>query len=356
MKGNKEHTMRQNDYLKWMAANTATQWCNDSALPADYRDAVKFGAIGVTTNPPLSYQLLTEHPELFKDKIDDIKSRIADPNDRVVEYLGLVVRYIASEFEGMYDRSRGRIGYVRSQVEPRKSADAQAMFEMGKQIASFGKNVMVKIPGTKAGVWVLEELAALGIATTPTVCVSVPQVIATAEAYERGCARAVKAGRMVAESTTAFVMGRLQDYLVVENERLGSPVTVADLEMACLAAVKNAYRIFKERKFAQRIMPAAFRCSAQVTELAGGDFHMTIHPKVQDQIIAEEAKGLVKREVRIDAPVDEKIVQKVLKAIPDFKKAYEGDGMTADQFDQFGAVKMTLEGFDKTGWQKLLTI
>jgi len=348
--------MRQNEYLKWMAANTPTQWCNDSALPADYRDAVKHGAIGVTTNPPLSYQLLTEHPELFKDKLEDIKSRLSDPNARVVEYLGLVVKYIADEFEPMYNGSRGRVGYVRSQVEPRKSGDAQAMLEMGKQLAAFGKNVMVKIPGTKAGVWVLEELAALGIPTTPTVCVSVPQVIATAEAYERGCARAVKAGLMVAESTTAFVMGRLQDFLVVENERLGNPVSLADLEMACLAAVKNAYRIFKERKYAQRIMPAAFRCSAQVTELAGGDFHMTIHPKVQDQIIADEAKGLVKREIRIDAPVDDKIVQKVMKAIPDFKRAYEAAGMSIDEFDDFGATKMTLDGFDKTGWQKLVSL
>ena len=79
------------------------------------------------------------------------------------------------------------------------------MLAMGKTIASFGKNVMVKIPGTKAGVWVLEELAALGIPTNPTVCVSLPQVIATAEAYARGCERAVKAGLKPAESTTALV-------------------------------------------------------------------------------------------------------------------------------------------------------
>ncbi|MFA6506338.1 MAG: transaldolase family protein [Treponemataceae bacterium] len=348
--------MRENTFLKWMAENTPTQYCNDSALPADYRNAVKFGAIGVTTNPPLSYQLLSEHPELFKDKIEDIKKRIPNPNDRVIEYLSLVVKYIAPEFEDMYKKSNGKLGYIRSQVEPKKSGDAKAMLEMGKRIATFGKNVMVKIPGTKAGIWVLEELAALGIPTTPTVCVSLPQVIATAEAYNRGCARAIKAGFKAPESTTALVMGRLQDFLAAENERLGSPVTTADLEIAALAVLKRANVVFKERKYAQRIMPAAFRCSAQVTGLVGGDFHMTIHPKVQDQIIADEAKGLIKREILIDKPVDEKIVQKVLKAIPDFKMAYEPDGMTIDQFDTFGATMMTLDGFDKTGWQKLLTL
>lgn len=348
--------MRESTFLKWMAENTPTQWCNDSALPADYRDAMKFGAIGCTTNPPLSYQLLTEHPELFKDKIEDIKKRIPAAENRVVDYLSLVVRHVAADFKDMYEKSGGKIGYVRSQVEPRKSADAQAMLEQGKRIAQFGKNVMVKIPGTKAGIWVLEELAALGIPTNPTVCVSVPQVIATAEAYDRGCARAVKAGLKPAESTTALVMGRLQDFLVAENERLGSPCTLSDLEAAALAVLKRAYAVFQQRKYAQRIMPAAFRCTMQVTELAGGDFHMTIHPKIQDQLIDEDKKGLLKREVRIDAPVDEKIVQKVLKAIPDYRMAYEPDGMTVDQFDAFGGTRMTLEGFDKTGWQKLLTL
>lgn len=348
--------MRQNGYLKWMAANTATQWCNDSALPEDYLDAVKHGAVGVTTNPPLSYELLTKHPELFADKIEAIKKRIPNNAERVVEYLGLVVRHVAADFVSMHEQSAGKIGYVRSQVEPRASADAQAMLAMGKTIAAFGKNVMVKIPGTKAGVWVLEELAALGIPTNPTVCVSVPQVVATAEAYARGCARAVKAGLKPAESTTALVLGRLQDYLVVENERLGNPLALQELELACLAAVKRAYSYFRERKFAQRIMPAAFRCSAQVTELAGGDFCMTIHPKIQDQIIADEAKGLIKREARIDSPVDENVIRKVMKFLPDFKRAYEPDGMTMDEFDDFGATKMTLDGFDKTGWQKLLTL
>ncbi len=348
--------MRENSFLKWMAENTPTQWCNDSALPADYRDAIKYGAIGCTTNPPLSHQLLSEHPELFKDKIDEIKKRIPDPADRVVDYLSLVVQYVAADFKAMHEKSGGKIGYVRSQVEPRKSADAQAMLAQGKRIAQFGKNVMVKIPGTKAGIWVLEELAALGIPTNPTVCVSVPQVIASAEAYDRDCARAVKAGLKPAESTTALVMGRLQDFLVAENERLGSPCTLSDLEIAALAVLKRAYGVFVQRKYAQRIMPAAFRCTMQVTELVGGDFHMTIHPKVQDQLIEQDKKGLVKREVRIDAPVDEKVVQKVMKAIPDYRMAYEPDGMTVDQFDAFGGTVMTLDGFDKTGWQKLLAL
>jgi len=342
--------------LKWMAENTPTQWCNDSALPADYRDAIAFGSIGCTTNPPLTYQAIVEHPELFKEEAEEIKKRVPSAADRVIEYLRIVVKYVSDEFRPIYEKSEGKLGYVRSQVEPKKSADAEAMLAAGKKIAAFNKNVMVKIPGTKAGVWVLEELAALGIPTNPTVCVSVAQVIATAEAYERGCARAVKAGITPAESTTALVLGRLQDYLSAVNEENGKSLSVSDLEMAALATVKRAYEIFEERKYAQRIMPAAFRCAAQVAQLVGGDFHMTIHPKIQDLVIEEDKRGVLQREPLIDERVDAKVLEKVMKAIPEYRMAYEPDGMTIDGFDDFGATKMTLDGFDKTGWQKLLAL
>ena len=68
------------------------------------------------------------------------------------------------------------------------------MFEVGKTTSAFCENVMVKIPGPKAGVAVVEELTALGINTTPSVCLSVSLLVAMARAYERGCSRAKKAG------------------------------------------------------------------------------------------------------------------------------------------------------------------
>jgi transaldolase len=348
--------MRVNSYLKWMAKNTSTHWCNDSALPGDYKDAIEYGAIGCTTNPPLTYQAITEHPELYRDKVEEIKRRIPAAGDRVVEYLGIVVRNIAADFLEIHRKSGGSVGYVRSQVEPRLAGDAAAMLAMGRKIAAFGKNVMVKLPGTKAGLRVYEELTALGIPTTATVCVSLPQVVEAAQAYDRGCARAAKAGIAPARSTVAFVMGRLQDYLVSINVQRGSPVSLADLEVACLAVAKRADSLFKERKYALTIMPAAFRCTMQVTQLVGGDFHMTIHPKIQDHLIEEDKKGMIKKESSIDRAVDEKAVLRVMKSLPEYRMAYEPDGMTVDGFDDFGATKMTLDGFDRTGWQKLLAL
>lgn len=347
--------MGENVYLKWMSGNTDTRWCNDSALRDDYMNAMASGAVGCTTNPPLSFEALTTNTDRFGARVAQVREKFSG-RGKVVEYFRILVPDIAREFFPLYEKTGGKTGYVRSQVEPRLSGDAGAMLEMGKTISMFAKNVMVKIPGTKAGIFVLEELAALGIPTTPTVCVSVPQLVATAQAYERGCARAKKAGLPAGATTTAFVMGRLQDYLAKLNEERGGPVSVQDLETAVLAAVKRAYSIFKKEGYAQTIMPAAFRCARQVSELAGGVFEMTIHPKVQKLVAEAFEKGGIKQEKRIDAGVDEAAVDRVLKALPEFGKAYNPDGMSIDEFDSFGAVVMTLDGFDKTGWQKLLTL
>ena len=346
--------MREIAYLKWMAENTDTRWCNDSALREDYIAARGSGAVGCTTNPPLSFEALTTE-ERFKERVNEIRREFSG-SEKVLECFRLLVSNIARDFFPVFERSNGKTGYVRCQIEPRLSGNAEAMIEMGKIINTFAPNVMVKIPGTLAGVKVLEELTALGAPTTFTVCVSVSQLIAGAEAYERGVARAKKAGLTVPASSSAFVMGRLQDYLASLNAERGNPVSLADLETAVLAAVKRTYSVFKNSRYTQTIMPAAFRCARQVSELSGGVFEMTIHPKIQDALIQAEKNGEIKREKRVDAPCDEAAVEKVLKAFPEFRKAYEDDGMSPEEFDGFGAVIMTLDGFDKTGWQKLLAI
>ncbi len=347
--------MGDNGYLHWMATQTDTKWCNDSAIEGDIKHALASGAIGCTSNPPLTYQALTETPELFQDQVDALPKALTG-DDRVVELMGIVVRHIAKLVRPVFEETKGAHGYIRTQVQPNLSGDAEAMLAMGKTLASWGDNVMVKIPGTAAGISVLEELAALGIPTTPTVCVSVAQIIAAAEANERGVKRAQAAGLQPAPSTAAFVMGRLQDFLTVLNEERQAGLSKYDLDCATLAATKRCSAIFEERGYRQQLMPAAFRSPHQVAGLSGADVVMTIHPGYQAAVLEAEAAGDILREPAINKPVDELAVSRVYRALPEFVQAYEPDGLRLQEFDAFGATMMTLEGFDVTGWQKLRTL
>lgn len=344
--------MKKHAYLKWMTENTDTRWCNDSAMISDIVAALDSGAIGCTSNPPLTYEALTLTPEIFAAELAGIPADAAG-DDRVVELIGVVVRHVAKILEEIFEKTNGQYGYIRAQVQPGLWADAGAMLEMGKKFASWANNIKVKIPGTAAGIWVLEELAAIGIPTNPTVCTSVSSIIAAAEAYERGVDRALKKGIEPAPSTSAIVMGRLQDYLSVLNKERSAELSTYDLECAALAVVKRCYKIFIERGYKQILMPAAFRCARQVAELAGGRMEMTIHPKIQEEVIKAETEGTIKREITIDNPVDALAVERVRKALPEFELAYEPGALSEKDFDTYGATVMTLTGFDVTGWQKL---
>jgi transaldolase len=229
------------------------------------------------------------------------------------------------------------------------------MLDYGKRIAAIGKNIMVKIPASAAGIWVLEELAALGIPTNPTVVVTVSQAIAAAEAFERGRERAKKTGITPAWSSCAIVMGRTQDYLTSLNREQNFGISAVDLEWATLAIVKRSYRIFQDHGYHSMVMPAAFRAPIQVEQLAGGEFCETIHPKIQAELAEADRNRTVKRQFFIDSPVDEDAIKRVSSKLPEFVTAYDPEGLTLEQFDSYGGTTMTLDGFDQ-GWQKLVSL
>jgi transaldolase len=56
------------------------------------------------------------------------------------------------------------------------------------------------------------------------------------------------------------------------------------------------------------------------------------------------ASGIVP-EPRMDVPVDETLVADLYERVPDFRRAYEPDGMTPDEFEGFGASARTLRTF-----------
>jgi transaldolase len=55
--------------------------------------------------------------------------------------------------------------------------------------------------------------------------------------------------------------------------------------------------------------------------------------------------SMVEVEDRIDDPVAPEIIAELYERVPDFRKAYDEDGMTVEEFDTFGATVRTLRGF-----------
>jgi transaldolase len=350
----KENDCMYQTYFSWLAGETKTLWTNDSAIHSQVEKACAQGAIGVTTNPPIAYDALSADSGLYSEALAGLDKNLSD-DEYAFQATCLVAKHFSEYFRELHEKKGGLYGGVRAQVAPKLRADARAMLGDAKRLAAIGKNMLIKIPGTKAGIFVLEELAALGISTTPTVIVSVAQAIAAAEAFERGRRRAIAAGLPPPVSSCAIIIGRLQDYFVSLNEERNLRLAITDLESAVLAVFKRCYTIFREKGYHSILMPAGFRALVQLEQLAGGEICATIGLKIQEAVEEADKAGTIKRGLFIDDPVDEHVLARVSAALPEFQSAYKADGLTADEFDTFGAEIMTLDGFHE-GWKKLVSL
>jgi transaldolase len=85
-----------------------------------------------------------------------------------------------------------------------------------------------------------------------------------------------------------------------------------------------------------------------MTELAGAELIMSVHPKHQAMLLEPG----VPREQRINLPIDPQAIDR-LRTIPEFVRSYEADGMAPTDFIAYGASQKTLSQFDQVGWSLL---
>ena len=137
------------------------------------------------------------------------------------------------------------------------------------------------------------------------------------------------------------MMGRLEDWLRVLSERDGVVADPAALPWSGIAAFKRAYGLFRERGYRARLLGAAIRHHLHWSELIGGDVVITLPAVWQRRFNA----SAVEVRPRIDEPVDPAIVTELLDRFPDFRRAYEPDGLPVEEFDTFGPSARTLRAF-----------
>ncbi len=340
----------ETDYLSWIARETQTAWWHDSADPDELDFGLAHGASGVTTNPVLTYTALAAKPEYWRSRVGPLGADL-DPTERAVALMGTVVRETAAKLKPQHTSSDGALGYVCSQVNPVKAGDRETMLAMARRYHQWGSNIAVKLPVTAAGLDVLEECVAEGITVTATISFTVPQVLAVAERHRSGAKRARRAGITPGHCFAVIMIGRLDDYLYDVALDSKAAVSEADVGLAGLAVSKRAYSVYKERSYEAVLLVAALRGTYHMTELAGAELIMSIHPRYQQLLLAPD----VACEQRIDLPVDAKAIDRLQK-MPEFVRSYEPDGMRPEEFMAFGATQKTLSQFDQVGWSRLETL
>lgn len=320
----------------------------------------QMGFHGVTTNPPLSLQAIQNNPSYWVERIQEIAA-ILPGDDVEIVYWTLyldIVRRGAEMILPFHEKSGGKFGYISGQVDPRFVNDKARMLRQGEQLAAIGRNVMVKIPGSREGYEVIEELTARGISTNNTTSFTVPQYVACMNAVSRGLERAKAANvdlsrwRSVITHMSAR-LGNIGD-LKSQAEARGIELSPEDILHGEMAVMKRAYRLGKEAGHPSKMLQCSMRVidagpgkpasSWHIEKLAGGDFVYTCPPGYIAQLMQVEDRLPEFDRNAIDEEPPKTVIDKLMR-IPYFRQAYEPDGMTPEEFSHFGAFVATASEF-----------
>lgn len=332
--------------LRRAADTTPTVLWNDSADPDELTRSIAFGAVGATCNPVIALTAIRAHLDVWAPRIRALAEERPTATESqlgwaVVEELSLEA---ARLLEPAFEASGGRNGRLSIQTDPRLHRDREALVEQAVRFSGLAPNIIVKIPATRVGIAAIEEATYRGVSVNATVSFTVAQAIAVAEAMERGFRRREAEGLPMHEfgSVCTIMGGRLDDWLKAWALRERILLDPGYFEWAGVAALKKAYRIYRERGYRVRILSAAFRNAMQWSELVGGD--LVVSPPFDWQARINENRIPV-RPHAIDEPVDPRILATLLDRLPEFRKAYDEDGLAVADFERYGAAVRTLHQF-----------
>lgn len=339
--------------LHKMSKEFATDFWNDSCSIPELEYAIEYGAVGATTNPVIVKNVV----EAEYDTYQPIIQQLIDDNPTMTEdeIAWLLIEKTAVDgaklLEDIYHESKGQKGRISIQTNTKYYRSAEKMAEQATYFGTLAPNIQVKMPTTKEGIKAFEEATYNGVSINATVSFSVAQALAVAEAVERGLERREAEGKDTSEMhpVCTIMVGRVGDWLKAGAEIQGVELDPRDEVYAGVAVMKHAYKLFNERGYRTGLLGAAYRDDIQWTEFIGGDLELTIPHKW----IKKFNEGEYEVDNNIDN-FDEEIVERLYK-VDEFKKMYEENGMTQEDFINLGATQNTLKQFFE-GYDDLIKI
>jgi transaldolase len=338
-------TLGQRSILQEMTSGTSTALWNDSCSISELEYSLEQGAVGATSNPVIVGDVLKKEMHLWSDRIHSLVAEMPTGSEdeiawKLIEEMSVkAAQLLLPAFEA----HKGKNGRLSIQTDPRLYGNTDAIVRQALHFHGLARNMIVKIPVTKAGVAAIEEATFQGVSINATVSFSVPQALAVAQAVERGLSRREKLGLDISTMgpVCTIMVGRLDDWLKVLVEKKGIVMTPGNLEWAGVAVMKKAYQVYRDRGYRLRLLSAAFRNHMHWSEFIGGD--VVISPPCTWQKRFNNSD--IKICNRMDVPADPAIVTDLTRRFTDVRRAYEEDGMSLQEFDSFGPTVRTLRQF-----------
>jgi transaldolase len=194
---------------------------------------------GATSNPTIFAKAIAGS-DRYDDQLHDlVAAGVDDPQELFFQLALDDVRRAADLLRSSYDQSGGRDGFVSFECTPDLADDTEGTIkqavELWRRLAR--PNVMIKVPGTEAGIPAIEELTARGVNVNVTLLFSVARYEEVIDAYIAGLEQRAAAREPVdaITSVASFFVSRVDakvDAQLPADSRLRGCVAIANAHRA----------------------------------------------------------------------------------------------------------------------------
>ncbi|NND61539.1 MAG: transaldolase, partial [Gammaproteobacteria bacterium] len=202
------------------------------------------GLAGVTSNPSIFKKAITT-TGLYDDEISSQADHGADAEDIYLELAVDDIRRAADVLRPVYDATDGADGFVSLEVSPHLAHDTETSVDQARVLWKRvdRPNLMIKIPGTLAGLPAIEQLIADGINVNVTLLFSVDRYREVADAYMNGLEARARRSLPVdgIASVASFFLSRIDSK--VDDRLSDHPELQGKTAVAC---ARTAYSLFGE--------------------------------------------------------------------------------------------------------------
>jgi transaldolase len=207
------------------------------------------GIDGVTSNPAIFQKAIAGSP-YYRADLERLRG---SPLEAEARYEALVIPDIQAACDILlpaYASSQGETGYVSLEVSPTLAHDVAGTVAAAQRLKHTVRreNLLIKVPGTPAGVNAFEQLTAAGVRVNVTLLFSLAQYEAVAQAYLRGAQRWLDDGGNAGQlrSVASVFLSRVDTLVDKRLDAIGTTPALVLRGRTGVALAKNCYSRYLE--------------------------------------------------------------------------------------------------------------
>ncbi len=208
------------------------------------------GLRGETSNPSIFQKAISEGKS-YSSEISALATRGLDAEAICWELMIADVQRACDSFRPLYDQSQGAHGYVSLECSPLLADDTAAELAQARDLWKRvdRPNLLIKVPGTAAGLPVIEECLHDGINVNVTLLFAVQRYEEVMDHFMRALERRVAEGKEIGHiaSVASFFVSRVDTEAERRLDRLGKNERIDALRgHIAVANAQVAYGRFEE--------------------------------------------------------------------------------------------------------------